>query len=93
MDGFLHAWFAINHLQPFQLYPVVSEVIDPIPLFAIMVAQIAVIYLCKIMESLTWEVEEHYAIVIEYQKRALWAARERARLSKAPGQHSYFKAS
>jgi hypothetical protein len=74
-------------------YPTVSVVADPMLLFTIMVAQSTVIYLCKIMESLAWETEEYQATVIEYQKRALWAAQEIARLSKEHEHISYFKAS
>lgn len=71
-------------------YPVISAVADSMLLFAFMVAQTAVIYLADIIESLTPE-QQGQPGGSEYQKRAMRAAREIARLSKAHEHIGLFK--
>ncbi|KAI9879284.1 MAG: hypothetical protein M1830_009014 [Pleopsidium flavum] len=91
-----HEWLdsmLTKRMESFSLnYPTVSIFADPMLLFTFMVVQTTIIYLCKIMEPLG-DTEQYKATVIEYQKRALWAAREIARLSKEHGHIGYFKAS
>jgi len=71
-------------------YPVVSAVADSMLLFAFLLAQTAVIYLADIIESLAPE-QRCQPNVNEYQKRAMVAAREIARLSKAHEHIGFFK--
>lgn len=71
-------------------YPVVSAVADSMLLFAFLVAQTAIIYLADVIESLAPE-QRCQPNVIEYQKRAVAAAREIARLSKAHEHIGFFK--
>ena len=91
-----HEWLdsmLTKRMKNFSLnYPTVSIFTDPMLLFTFMVGQITSLYLCKIMEALG-ESEQYKATVAEYQGRALWAAREIARLSKEHGHIGYFKAS
>ncbi|KAK0746899.1 fungal-specific transcription factor domain-containing protein [Schizothecium vesticola] len=72
-------------------YPVVSAVADSMLLFAFLVAQTAVIYLADVIESLAPE-QRCQPNVSEYRNRAVAAAREIARLSKAHEHIGFFKA-
>ena len=71
-------------------YPVVSAVSNSMLLFALMVAQTAVIYLSDIVGTLGPEHQCEPA-VLENQKRATHAALEIARLSRAHEHIGYFK--
>ncbi|KIM94093.1 hypothetical protein OIDMADRAFT_136671 [Oidiodendron maius Zn] len=75
--------FLINH-------PPVSIAADPILLLTHMVLQSTTLYLYKIMEPITIE-EQCNTMVIEYQKRAIAAAKEIARLTQEHGYDIYFK--
>jgi len=73
-------------------YPVVSAVADSMLLFAFMLAQTTVVYLANIIEGLGAGTQYQPAVA-EYQKRAMRAATEIARLSKAHEQIGYIKVS
>ena len=89
-----HDWLdnmLTKRMESFSLHhPTVSVHADPMLLFAFMVLQSAIIYLCKIMEPLEQD-EQFKASRREYQDRALTAARAIARLSKEQGHIGYFK--
>ncbi|KAK0620713.1 fungal-specific transcription factor domain-containing protein [Immersiella caudata] len=73
-------------------YPAVSAVTDPMLLFAFMVAQTAVVYLASIVGGYGAD-SQYQPAVEEYQKRAISAGQEIARLSRAHEQIGYIKVS
>ncbi|KAK0715944.1 fungal-specific transcription factor domain-containing protein [Lasiosphaeris hirsuta] len=72
-------------------YPIISAVADSMLLFTFMMAQTTIIYLCHIIEGLGAE-HQCQPSATEYHKRAVQAAHEIARLSKAHEHIGYFKA-
>ncbi|KAK1759001.1 pyrimidine pathway regulatory protein 1 [Echria macrotheca] len=72
-------------------YPVVSAVTDSMLLFALVLGQAAVVYLTSIMDKLGGE-QQCQPAVLEYRKRAVSAAQEIARLTKAQEHLGFFKA-
>ncbi|EAW15012.1 Zn(II)2Cys6 transcription factor [Aspergillus clavatus NRRL 1] len=83
------------------MYPSFAVVVDPMAIFACMVAQAAIIYLCTIIEALTEDEDEAWAEstpvtvsvpVSTYQERGLQAAREIVRLAREHERLGYFKA-
>ena len=62
-------------------------------LFTNMVAQTAVLYHCKIIESVSWPAENYTTIMMDLVTRSLAAAQEIVKLTKALGQLNYFKVS
>jgi hypothetical protein len=82
-------------------YPSFAVAADPMIIFACMVAQAAIIYLCSIMEAVAEDEDEAEAEstpvtvsvpVSTYQERGLQAAREIARLAREHERLGYFKA-
>jgi hypothetical protein len=73
-------------------YPVVSAVTDPMLLFAFMVARTTVVYLAGIIEGYGAD-SQYQPTVEEYQKRAIRAGQEIARLCGAHEQIGYIKVS
>ncbi len=73
-------------------YPIMSAISDSMLLFAFMMAQTAVIYLCTIIETIGSD-HQYQPAIMEYQKRAAQAAQEIARLAKAHEHIGYFKVS
>jgi hypothetical protein len=91
-----HRWLdniLTNRLQILShYYPSPAQICDPILLFAHIMGQATVIHLCKGMESVLWAIDEG-ALVVEYQQRALVAAREVVTLAKALTESHFFKVS
>lgn len=73
-------------------HPNVSVFADPMLVFAFMAVHATTIYLCEVAVPLG-EMEQYRAAVAEYQGKALWAAREIARLSREQDQVGHFKVS
>ncbi|KAK4142516.1 fungal-specific transcription factor domain-containing protein [Dichotomopilus funicola] len=71
--------------------PVVSAMADPMVFFAFMIAHATTISLCQIAES-TGIDGNCRPTLVEYQNRAMRAAREIARMTKAHEHIGYFKA-
>jgi hypothetical protein len=64
---------------------------DPLLLFTNMVAQANVLYLCKVMDSMSWESTEYWKASVDFKQRALLAAKEIVVLSRSLARLSYFK--
>ena len=90
-----HRWISTDlreRLEAISLrYVPVSEQLDPMLLFTSMVAQTTVLYLYKIMNSMTPATAENQAVVVEYQRCSLVAAGEMVNLTKTLVQLSCFK--
>ncbi len=74
-------------------YPSSSQHSDCMLLFANMVAQTTVLYLCKVMEAMAWETDEYRGVIAEFKQRSLQAAREIVNLTRSMSHLSYFKVS
>ncbi len=72
-------------------YPSASKHADCMLLFTNMVAQTTVLYLCEIMESMTWQTDEHRNATMEFKRRSLVAAQEIVSLTRSLAHLSYFK--
>lgn len=88
LDGILHKRLNVLAVT----YPVISTVGDSMLLFAFMVAQTTVIYLANIIEKFGADSQFQHTIA-DYQKRAIRAGQEIARLAKAHEQIGYIKVS
>ncbi|KAI1210245.1 fungal-specific transcription factor domain protein [Annulohypoxylon truncatum] len=87
LDGMLTR--RLNNLQV--NYPSMTVAENPMIIFSYMVAHAAVIYLCRVVESLSRN-DQNQSLIWEIQERGLWAAQEIARLAKEHEHHGYFKA-
>nr|UOS85798.1 transcription factor [Hypoxylon rubiginosum] len=87
LDGMLTR--RINSLQV--NYPSLSVADNPMIIFSYMVAHSTVIYLCRIIETLSRN-DQNQSLVWDFQERGLWAAQEIARLAKEHEHLGYFKA-
>lgn len=72
-------------------YPSASQSADCMLLFTNMVAQTTVLYLCKVMESMSWETDEYRSAMAEFKQRSLVAAQEIVNLTRSLSHLSYFK--
>ncbi|KAI0838354.1 fungal-specific transcription factor domain protein [Hypoxylon sp. FL0890] len=86
LDGMLTR--RLNNLQV--TYPSLTVAENPMIIFSYMVAHAAVIYLCRIIETLS-RLDQNQSLVWEFQERGLWAAQEIARLAKDHEHLGYFK--
>lgn len=68
-----------------------TEVVDPLLLFTYMMAQTTVLYLCKLVKSVTWETDKSNPIVQEYEQRSLAAAQEIVNLTHTLKQFNFLK--
>lgn len=87
LDGMLTR--RLNNLQV--AYPSITVADNPMIIFSYMVAHATVIYLCRIVESLSRN-DQNHSLVWEFQERGFWAAQEIARLAKEHEHLGYFKA-
>lgn len=60
-------------------------------LFTNMLAHTTILYLCRIMDSMSWETSDYQDAIVEFKQRALLAAQEIVNLSRALAHLSYFK--
>ena len=72
-------------------YPSSTQHSDCMLLFTNMVAQTTVLYLCKVMESMSWETDEYRSAIAEFKQRSLQAAQEIVNLTRSLSHLSYFK--
>ncbi|KAI1377953.1 fungal-specific transcription factor domain protein [Hypoxylon crocopeplum] len=72
-------------------YPSLTVAENPMIIFSYMIAHSAVIYLCRIIETLSRN-DQDQSLVWEFQQRGLWAAQEIVRLAKEHEHLGYFKA-
>ncbi|KAK6953535.1 hypothetical protein Daesc_005840 [Daldinia eschscholtzii] len=72
-------------------YPTLTVAGTPMIVYSYMVAYSAIIYLCRIMETLAIS-DQSQSLVWEYQDRGLWAAQEISRMAKEHEYLGYFKA-
>ncbi|KAL4882438.1 fungal-specific transcription factor domain-containing protein [Aspergillus karnatakaensis] len=85
-----HQWLheMLNHrIQILSLSPQ----IDPMLIFARIVAQTMVLFLHSVLESITWKTGDHLLGIIEYERLCVLAAHEVVSLVKLQGQLGYFK--
>ncbi|KAL2831658.1 fungal-specific transcription factor domain-containing protein [Aspergillus pseudoustus] len=68
-----------------------SPQVDPMLMFARIVAQTMVLYLHSVLESITWKTGDHLLGIIEYERLCVMAAHEVVNLVKLQGQLGYFK--
>ncbi|KAI1807416.1 fungal-specific transcription factor domain protein [Daldinia bambusicola] len=87
LDGMLTR--RLNNLQV--NYPTLTVAESPMIIYSYMVACSAIIYLCRIMETLSIT-DQNQSLVWEYQDRGLWAAQEISRMAKEHEYLGYFRA-
>ncbi|KAL4919043.1 fungal-specific transcription factor domain-containing protein [Aspergillus aurantiobrunneus] len=68
-----------------------SPQVDPMLMFARIVAQTMVLFLHNVLESITWKTGDHLLGIIEYERLCVMAAHEVVNLVKLQGQLGYFK--
>jgi hypothetical protein len=68
-----------------------SPQVDPMLMFARIVAQTMVLFLHSVLESITWKTGDHLLGIIEYERLCVMAAHEVVNLVKLQGQFGYFK--
>ncbi|KAE8356274.1 fungal-specific transcription factor domain-containing protein [Aspergillus coremiiformis] len=68
-----------------------SAQVDPMLIFARIVAQTLVLFLHNVLESITWRTGEHVLGMLEYERLCVMAAHEIVNLVKLQGQLGYFK--
>jgi hypothetical protein len=68
-----------------------SPQVDPMLMFARIVAQTMVLFLHSVLESITWKTGDHLLGIIEYERLCIMAAHEVVNLVKLQGQLGYFK--
>jgi hypothetical protein len=68
-----------------------STQVDPMLIFATIVAQTLVLFLHSVLESITWKTGEHLLGILEYERLCVMAAHEVVNLVKLQGQLGYFK--
>ena len=76
-----------------QYYPLPTETCDPKLLFANIMGQATVVYLCKGVESVCGPNDAGRALLAQYQHKALTAAEQIVNLAKALTESHLFKAS
>ncbi|GES65263.1 C6 transcription factor [Aspergillus terreus] len=91
-DGFWnrHRWLhdMLNHrIQVLSS----SAQVDPMLIFARIVAQTLVLFLHNVLESITWKTGDHLLGIIEYERLCILAAHEVLNLLKLQAQLGYFK--
>jgi hypothetical protein len=91
-DGFWnrHRWLhdVLNHrIQVLST----SAQVDPMLIFARIVAQTLVLFLHNVLESITWKTGDHLLGIIEYERLCILAAHEVLSLLKLQAQLGYFK--
>ncbi|KAL2823451.1 fungal-specific transcription factor domain-containing protein [Aspergillus cavernicola] len=85
-----HQWLhemVNHHIQMLSSSPQV----DPMLMFARIIAQTMVLFLHSVLESVTWKTGDHLLGIIEYERLCVAAAHEVVNLVKLQGQLGYFK--
>lgn len=68
-----------------------STQVDPMLIFAKIVAQSMVLFLHNVLESITWKTGDHLLGIIEYERLCILASHELLGLVKMQAQSGYFK--
>ena len=68
-----------------------SAHVDPMLIFARIVAQTLVLFLHSVLEAITWKTGDHLLGIFEYERLCVMAAHEVVNLVKLQGQLGYFK--
>ncbi|KAF6222870.1 hypothetical protein HO133_000921 [Letharia lupina] len=71
--------------------PSTSESVDPILIFANLLAQATVLYLYKIIEPVVLEKDENQGMMAQYEQQSLTAAEETSHLTKMLAQLNHFQ--
>lgn len=93
-----HQWLSailsarIGSLTPPKPYDV-SELTDPSLIFAALTANMNVLFLCDVIESMPLGTEESHALLTDYKQRSLEAAHETSKLIAAGAQLNPFQVS
>lgn len=72
-------------------YSTVMQQTDCMLLFTNMMVQTTVLYLDKVIESMTWETANYRALMLDFKQKTLIAAKEMVNLTKWLPNISYFK--
>ena len=75
-----------------QHYHATASMCDIMPLFANIIGQVSVIYLCKGVETVSWTCEESRVLALKYRQRALAATEQVVNFAKALSDFHLFKA-
>ncbi|GAB1211353.1 hypothetical protein ATERTT37_000466 [Aspergillus terreus] len=84
----LDRFISFHSSLPFTLN---EQLVDPMLIFARIVAQTLVLFLHNVLESITWKTGDHLLGIIEYERLCILAAHEVLSLLKLQAQLGYFK--
>ena len=88
-------WTRHNYLHELLTYRIATlssyPHVDPMLMFARIVAQSMVLFLHSVLESITWKSGDHLLGIIEFERVCVLAAHEVVGLVKMQGQLGYFK--
>ncbi|KAE8395556.1 fungal-specific transcription factor domain-containing protein [Aspergillus alliaceus] len=85
-----HQW--LHEMLTYRIQVLSASVqVDPMLIFARIVAQTLVLFLHSVLESITWKTGEHFLGILEYERLCVMAAHEVVNLVKLQGQLGYFK--
>ncbi|GKZ84086.1 hypothetical protein AnigIFM56816_009405 [Aspergillus niger] len=88
-------WTRHNYLHELLTYRIATlssyPHVDPMLMFARIVAQSMVLFLQSVLESITWKSGDHLLGIIEFERVCVLAAHEVVGLVKMQGQLGYFK--
>ena len=87
----LYSMLKTRHNNFLQQYPPTMQHTNCMLLFTNMMAQTTVLYLCKTIESITWETDEYCNAISDFKQRSLLAAKAIVNLTRSLSQLSYFK--
>lgn len=72
-------------------YPSAVQHTNCMLLFTNMMAQTTVLYLCRVLESITWVTDEYRSAIADFKQTSLLAAKEIVSLTRSLPHLSYFK--
>ena len=85
-----HQW--LHELLTYRIQVLsVSAHVDPILIFARIVAQALILFLYSVLEGITWKTGEHLLGMFEYERLCMMAAQEVVSLVRLQSQLGYFK--
>lgn len=90
-----HQWLSTTLAARIQILslscPSTSESVDPILIFANLLAQATVLFLYEIIQPMILEKDEHQTIAREYEQRSLTAAQETLHLTRSLTHLNHFQ--
>ena len=87
----LYSMLKTRHNHFLRQYPPTMQHTNCMLLFTNMMAQTTVLYLCKTIESMTWESDEYCNAIFDFKQRSLLAAKAIVTLTRSLSHLSYFK--